>query len=373
VDSDVYHIFFIPGNPGCVAYYQTFLATLHQLLNSPSFSARVAVYGRSLRGFELHASSNHSPLASRFREGPWGLQAEIEFSEALLQTYVTKLAKSTTTNPKQKPKLILIGHSLGTYIILELLRRRNERLRKARSKGEWCRDAEVEIEAAVLLFPTVVDIAKSPNGKSIGWVAGLPYASAVVSTFARLLIGGLALFGTAVVMTAVKWFTGMPDDSAAVTAAWLMTRGGVRQSLHLAKDEMKEMTEDKWDEEIWGATASATTNDQPQTEQRSQSSRTKLFFYYSAKDHWIANHTRDELIAARGRRTASFTEGVPADYNHDTRPIMDIDEGDVPHGFCIRKFERNCISAMTDINFLGHSAPIAHQTADYIRQIMQKT
>lgn len=332
-DSDIYHILFIPGNPGCIAYYQTFLATLHQQLNDESSSAQAAVYGRSLRGFEIHASSNHSPLASRFKQGPWGLQAEIDFSEVLLQTYITKLAKVTTSNSKRKPKLILIGHSLGTYIILELLRRRNERLRKARQRGEWCRDAEVEIEAAVLLFPTVVDIAKSPNGRSIGWVAGLPYAAAVVSTFARLLVGGLGMFGVAVVVAAVKWFTGMPDDSAVITAAWLMTRGGVYQSLHLAKDEMKEMTEDKWDDEIWGAANSTHTNNE-----KSKTSSTKLFFYYSAKDHWIADHTRDELIEARGRRKAEITVEEEGETGQDQRPIMDIDEGHVPHGFCIRKW-----------------------------------
>jgi len=335
-DSDIYHILFVPGNPGCIAYYQTFLATLHQQVNDPTSSSRSAVYGRSLRGFEIHASSSHSPVASHFKKGPWGLQAEIDFTEVLLHTYVTKLAKASTSNSKQKPKLILIGHSLGTYIILELLRRRNERLRKARQKGEWSRDAEVAIEAAVLLFPTVVDIAKSPNGRTIGWVAGLPYAAAVVSTFARLLVGALKMFGAAVLLAVGKWFTNMPDDSAAVTAAWLMTKGGVYQSLHLAKDEMKEMTEDKWDDEIWGAAASATTED----EEKSKSSRTKLFFYYSAKDHWIADHTRDGLIAIRGRRTRDMAVEKAGGIGHDQRPIMDIDDGDVPHGFCIRKWQR---------------------------------
>ena len=149
-DSDIYNILFIPGNPGCVAYYQTFLAALHHQLNNSSSSARAAVYGRSLRGFEIHPSSNHSPLASRFKQGPWGLQAEIDFSEALLQTYVTKLAKPASSGSKQKPKLILVGHSLGSYIILELLRRRNERLKKARQRGEWCRDAEVDLELSLI-------------------------------------------------------------------------------------------------------------------------------------------------------------------------------------------------------------------------------
>lgn len=46
------------------------------------------------------------------------------------------------------------------------------------------------------------------------------------------------------------------------------------------------------------------------------------------KDHWVADHTRDALIAARGKS------------NEESRssPIMLIDDGKVPHGFCISMF-----------------------------------
>lgn len=254
-----------------------------------------------------------------------------------MQSYISRLASkpvtATSSKQKQKVKLILIGHSLGTYIILELLRRRNERVRTARQRGEWCRDAEADILAAILLFPTVVDIAASPNGKTIGRVAGLPYAAAVVNAFAALLVRALGLIGAAAVVAVVQWVTRMPDDAAAVTAAWLSTRRAVYQSLHLARDEMREMTEDKWDEEIWGVAA-----DGVNVEANAEQSGTKLFFYYSQKDHWIANHTRDELIAARGRRKRRDDDTDTADEGAgESRPIMEIDEGDVPHGFCIRK------------------------------------
>lgn len=35
---------------------------------------------------------------------------------------------------------------------------------------------------------------------------------------------------------------------------------GVKQALHLAKDEMLTITDDKWDEEVWGAAMSEGTN-----------------------------------------------------------------------------------------------------------------
>ena len=35
---------------------------------------------------------------------------------------------------------------------------------------------------------------------------------------------------------------------------------GVRQALHLAKDEMETITENKWESEVWGAATAEGTN-----------------------------------------------------------------------------------------------------------------
>jgi pimeloyl-ACP methyl ester carboxylesterase len=326
-----HHIIFIPGNPGCIAYYQTFLATLHDTLNAASSSptARYAVYGRSLRGFELNDASNHSSLSTRFKQGPWGLQAEIAFVEALIQTYVTKLARPSPD--VTKPKLILVGHSLGTFVIMEVLRRRNVRAKLLR-KGEWSADAQFEIVAAVQLFPTVVDIVASPNGQLFGWLLPLPYAVTVLSFFASCVLSFVRLFGHSVFDSLVKWWTNMPDDAASVTATWLRRKNGVYQSLYLAADEMTEMTADRWDADIWGSAESPDTS----------RARTKLFFYFATKDSWIADKTRDELIATRGRRIADA--GV--EQEDEWKPSMEIDKGVVPHGFCIRMLWRRCFGIM---------------------------
>jgi pimeloyl-ACP methyl ester carboxylesterase len=54
--------------------------------------------------------------------------------------------------------VILIGHSVGAYILLEVLRRHLER------RGKGCEDEGFRVVGGVLLFPTVVDIGKSPSG-----------------------------------------------------------------------------------------------------------------------------------------------------------------------------------------------------------------
>lgn len=82
---------------------------------------------------------------------------------------------------------------------------------------------------------------------------------------------------------------------------------------------METITEDRWDEDIWGI-------EHEDLDQKRQIP--KLIFYFGENDHWVANHTRDALIATRGRAE---------DDTSSSKPIMMIDENGVDHGFCIRK------------------------------------
>jgi hypothetical protein len=80
---------------------------------------------------------------------------------------------------------------------------------------------------------------------------------------------------------------------------------------------MIQITADKWDSEIWGALHRSPTG----------IPRPKMFFYFGERDHWVADHTRDELIKLRGRTSTTMSE--------DWKPWMEIDKMDTPHGFCI--------------------------------------
>lgn len=86
---------------------------------------------------------------------------------------------------------------------------------------------------------------------------------------------------------------------------------------YLAGHEMKTITADAWDDELWGLSEAQTSN----------SDKTKLYFYFGTDDHWVADETRDELIAARAT-------GQVGDEN---KPTMEIDTHGTPHGFCISK------------------------------------
>jgi hypothetical protein len=103
----------------------------------------------------------------------------------------------------------------------------------------------------------------------------------------------------------------------------------------LAKDELETITEDRWDEDIWGI------------EHKDAASRMdipKLIFYFAEEvnapfsghdqllkyiqDRWVANHTRDWLISARGKEAGDSSS---------SKPVMSIDNNGVGHDFCISK------------------------------------
>lgn len=86
----------------------------------------------------------------------------------------------------------------------------------------------------------------------------------------------------------------------------------------MVRDEIREITDDEWDEEIWGASVQAAL-----------SRRAKLIFYFGKNDHWVAERTRDDLIRTRAFRP---------DESNEWKPRMIIDEDGIPHGFCISKF-----------------------------------
>lgn len=100
----------------------------------------------------------------------------------------------------------------------------------------------------------------------------------------------------------------------------------------MGRDEMRQITADQWDEGIWAATAAGCVRSESTFPSATQAETNaamppKLFFLFGMEDYWVAERTRDDLIANRARRTGDD----PA----QAKPRMEIDESGVPHGFCI--------------------------------------
>ncbi|XP_027955268.1 lipid droplet-associated hydrolase isoform X2 [Eumetopias jubatus] len=131
-------IFIITGNPGFSAFYVPFAKTLYSSINR-----RFPVWVISHAGHVLVPKGKKILITSDDSNAPeindiYGLQGQVEHKLAFLRTHVPK-----------EIKLVVIGHSVGCYISLEILKLA----------------PELPIIRSFLLFPTIERIAESPNGR----------------------------------------------------------------------------------------------------------------------------------------------------------------------------------------------------------------
>jgi len=143
-------VFYITGNPGLIEYYRLFLTRLHQGLQTRCPELVLHVYGASLTGFEV-GNDDHVPIANP-KQPPYSLEEQIESTMARLLSTANSMNGSDSSLP-----VVIVGHSVGTYMLLEIISRW-QAMRKAGN-------SRLNIVGGICLFPTVVDIAKSPSGR----------------------------------------------------------------------------------------------------------------------------------------------------------------------------------------------------------------
>jgi hypothetical protein len=87
----------------------------------------------------------------------------------------------------------------------------------------------------------------------------------------------------------------------------------------MAQDELRVISDNKWDNEIWGA-ATPSPLSHP---------RACLFILFGRNDLWVSDQVRDDLGREKGRSFKSSESGEM------WKPVMEIDETGIPHDFCI--------------------------------------
>ncbi|XP_074050963.1 lipid droplet-associated hydrolase [Macrotis lagotis] len=128
----------VPGNPGLPAFYSDFAKALYLNLKKqyPVWVINHAGHVAAPSGFKMEEESLKDPSPSTV-EDPFGLDGQVEHKLAFLRGCVPA-----------NVKLVLIGHSVGTYILLEMLKR----------------VPQLPVLRSLLLFPTIERIANTPNG-----------------------------------------------------------------------------------------------------------------------------------------------------------------------------------------------------------------
>eukprot|EP00794_Sanderia_malayensis_P012109 gene12109-13360_t len=122
----------ITGNPGLIEFYEVFMLQIHKISG-----CQLQVIGLSQAG--------HSPIwrynnnATDYKKADYkSLDEQVEHKKAFIEDFV----------PKNK-KIILIGHSIGAYIVLRLM------------DDKIVHDRVIK---CLLLFPTLEKLTQTPNG-----------------------------------------------------------------------------------------------------------------------------------------------------------------------------------------------------------------
>lgn len=161
-------IYFIPGNPGLIEYYRAFSEHLRRTLQVGKDETAYHFIGRSLAGFSIHhtirstVTHPHPPA----EELPVSLEDQVSFVERQIEVLTSRERPEHTTRCTQGKTLpmpvILVGHSVGTYIVMQTIERR-----QSRQKADKDSQPDHEIVGGICVSPTIVDIARSPSGKKV--------------------------------------------------------------------------------------------------------------------------------------------------------------------------------------------------------------
>ncbi|KAG5421004.1 hypothetical protein I9W82_000094 [Candida metapsilosis] len=256
----------IPGNPGLVGYYITYLDYIQRAL--PQFE----VFGMDYLGF--------NKLASTKQQHIYTVDEQIE--------HKYKVIKHKIEQQSTKPNLYFLSHSLGGFI--------TQRTIKKLLEDDGLKD-KFEVKFNGMITPTINNIAESESG----------------TKFTKLINAKIPIVG--LVMTLGSMCSYIPESaqryilthhwappkqvieegsnhenvglehSIETTLELINSPSAINQSLNMAKDEMKVIT------------TSDEVNDWMFINNQYSF---KNWCFFAQQDHWVSNKTRDYLISKYG-------------------------------------------------------------------------
>ncbi|XP_066275914.1 lipid droplet-associated hydrolase-like [Branchiostoma lanceolatum] len=170
----------IPGNPGVVGYYDKFMRELYR-----AHGGRIPVWGMAHAG-HVTLPDDVKKENSGASKGTYGFKDQIAHKIAFVKNHVPR-----------DTQLILIGHSVGCYMVLEILKH--------------C--PEVDVLKGVQLLPMIERLKETPNGSRLA-----------PSTYFRWLAVFVAFLLSFLPDVAKRWllklyFLGRKLDEGAVEAS----------------------------------------------------------------------------------------------------------------------------------------------------------
>ncbi|CAE6412660.1 unnamed protein product [Rhizoctonia solani] len=272
------------GNPGLVEFYTEFLGNLHHAFDKAG--TRLAIL---VRGHIGHAPS--LPTGN----GSWSVGLDSQVTSAI------ELYDSARDFYGPNTKIILAGHSVGSWIVTQVMHARPN-----------------AVSGALLLFPTVSNIASTPNGRKLSWLFHHPIPT-IVSGLSRLLtFPPLSVIPYALSYTSK--FNDYPPDQLNIIKSLVTSPHVVYSALTMAHDEMQTI----------GSLGSASSTVQATCERE----RSRIYACFAAKDEWVG----DEVSSVKAML--------------DEHRVL-VRDDDVPHAFCT-----------------SHSIPVAETCIEWIKEIL---
>nr|XP_056712737.1 lipid droplet-associated hydrolase [Euleptes europaea] len=232
----------IPGNPGFAGYYRTFIQALYVGLNRqyPVWVVSHAGHCKVPHDLEIVEEADVKELDDIF-----GLRGQVEHKLNFLRKKVP-----------QNMKLVLIGHSIGCYVALEMMKQA----------------PELEVLRCMMLFPTIERMAQSPQGKLMTpLLCQLRYVLYMPIYLVTLLPEIVKSSLVRLVLRALKFH----DESTIVASVDLINMNCVANVMYLASQEMRKVVE----------------RDSTTIRQHLK----KLTFYYGATDQWCPVQYYEEM------------------------------------------------------------------------------
>lgn len=259
-----------------ISYYDEFLGALAD--ESPS----TTILAVSLAGHEDFEVSN-----------PLSLQQQIENKVQIVDTIVSSPPFSAFT--EDKPRLVVMGHSVGAYMALQVLAQRPQ-----------------NVDNVFLLFPTLSHISQGSNfGRVSSIITSLPGSAKIAALFVFIMrfllpIPLLALF--------VRMAHTLPGTHLSTTLAKFFNPASVQSFSHLAKSEFKEIRDLDVDTiSKYGKRITA---------------------YYAVHDRWVPGFAREQairIINQNGGDAIICNEGLPHAFSLGT-PVTECWVLTVVHG-----------------------------------------
>lgn len=279
----------IPGNPGLVEYYVTYLNRIQQKI--PSFELLALAHtGFNFREQILDSRGEDLPL------GFYDLEFQIQQKVKILKEKIEK--KNSHVN------LYFLSHSMGSFVLQRVVKRLlDDRISE-----------KINIKFLGLAFPTIIDIAQSDSGQkltSLSRILPIVTIAAILSRFSSYLPESIRKYAISTFLTRPKLDTKEATESIKIsvdtTAKFVSSSGAVRQALELAKQEMECITRDIDINDWFFRTLP-------------EKYSVRVWSFFGTKDHWVKNDTRDFLI----RR-----------YYDPPSPNVLFQIADHSHGFCV--------------------------------------